>query len=265
MKMSRFYSILIFLLCPVLSGLGEENVLPVPPEKSNASVRKTAMPELGETRIEKILDGYYQQGLGGPEKWEEVVSLNITGTLKTEDERLALNAYQRKPDLIKMKLFHEAAQSSLVLAYDGELAWKQTGRRAEPEPMTGAEARRFIHSARFGNHLLHPYAEGKRIRLIDTVPVAGSICHHIRVELDTGYQVDYFIDIRSYLERKVVNTDLRTGFTNSIIYKDYAREFGMPVARKVESSEKGEWVSTLLIDEVKVNSGIMPWMFHFPE
>jgi len=127
------------------------------------------------------------------------------------------------------------------------------------------EARRFIHSARFGNYLLYPFAEGKRIRLIDTVPVEGAICHQIRVELDTGYQVDYYIDIRSYLEVKVVNTDLRSGSVNSVIYKDYIREFGMPIAKKVESFEGGEWVSSLVLDEVKVNSGVMPWMFHMPE
>jgi hypothetical protein len=131
--------------------------------------------------------------------------------------------------------------------------------------MAEQEARHFIHSARFGNYLLYPFAEGKRISLIDTVPVEGAICHQVRVELDTGYQVDYFIDIRSYLETKVVNTDLHSGVTNSVIYKDYTREFGMPIAKKVESREDGEWVSSLVLDEVKVNSGVMPWMFHMPK
>lgn len=97
------------------------------------------------------------------------------------------------------------------------------------------------------------------------MPVEGAICHQIRVELDTGYQVDYFIDIRSYLEIKVVNADLRSGSTNSLIYQDYTRELGMPIARKVKSFEGGKWVSTLLIDEVKINTGVMPWMFHMPE
>jgi hypothetical protein len=164
-----------------------------------------------------------------------------------------------------MSLFPESGQNGLILAYDGEVAWKQIARRGEPERMAEAEARRFIHSARFGSYLLYPFAEGKRISLIDTVPVEGAICHHIRVELDTDYQVDYFIDIRNYLEIKVVNTDLRSETTHSIIYKDYIRELGMPVARKVKSFENGKWVSTLLVDEVKMNSGVMVWMFHMPE
>ena len=139
------------------------------------------------------------------------------------------------------------------------------GKRTKPMPMTETEARRFIHSARFGNYLLYPFMEGKRIRLIDTVPVEGAICHKIRVELDTEYQIDYYIDIQTSLEVKVVNQDLRTGSVNSIIYRDYTRDFGIPIAKKVESREEGEWVSTLIREEIKLNTGIMPWMFHMPE
>ena len=82
-----------------------------------------------------------------------------------------------------------------------------------------------------------------------------------RVTLDTDYQVDYFLDIRTYLEIKAVNTDLRTGKVNSLVYQDYFREYGMPIARQVESFEDGEWVSSLRLDEVKVNAGVIPWMF----
>lgn len=263
--MRRFYYILTLLSCSALLGSEKEHVLSIAPEKLDVIARKAAMPEIGESRVGKILNRYYQKGLGGPDDWEKIVSLKFTGKLVTEKGELELNAYQKKPNLIKMRLFRESGENSLILAYDGEDAWKQKGRRGEVERMTGTEARRFIHSARFGNYLLYPYAEGKRISLVDTVPVEGAICHQIRVELDTGYQVDYFIDIRSYLEIKVVNTDLRSGLSNSIIYKDYIREFGMPIAQKMESFEADKWVSTLRIDQVKVNSGIMSWMFRMPE
>jgi len=263
--MSRLPYMLVFLAGSALCASDDGKVLSLPPEELNVIVRKTAIPELGDSRIAKILSRYFREGLGGAENWDKIVSLNLTGELKTEEGELKLNAYQKKPNLIKMNIYKDSVQNGLTLAYDGKVAWKQTGRRAKSELMTETEARRFIHSARFGNYLLYPFAEGKRIRLIDTVPVEGAICHQIRVELDTGYQVDYYIDIRSYLEVKVVNTDLRSGSVNSVIYKDYIREFGMPIAKKVESFEGGEWVSSLVLDEVKVNSGVMPWMFHMPE
>jgi hypothetical protein len=263
--MLRLFHIYLFGTASLLFGSEGGMLLAPPPGEMNVTIRKTAMPELGNNRVAKILNRYYREGLGGEENWEKIVSLRISGELKTKDGELRLNAYQKKPNLIKMNLYNETARNGMTLAYDGEDAWKQQGRRAKPEQMSDEEARRFIHSARFGNYLLYPYAEGKQIRFVDTVPVEGTICHQIRVELDTGYQVDYFIDIRSYLEIKVVNSDLRNGTVNSVIYEDYIREFGMPIAKKVESREGGEWVSSLVIDEVKVNSGVMPWMFHMPD
>ena len=93
------------------------------------------------------------------------------------------------------------------------------------------------------------------------MPTEGYICHQIRVTLDSGYQVDYFIDVRTYLQRKAVHLDLRSGLVNSIVYKNYVRELGMPIAKEVESFENGEWVSSLTLNNFKVNSGVMPWMF----
>ena len=130
--------------------------------------------------------------------------------------------------------------------------------------MAPDEARRFINSAQFGSHLLYPFREGKTIELMDTVAVDGAICHQLQVRLQNGYQIDYYIDIRSYRERKVVSADLRTGSVNTFEYGDYTVVSGMPIARRVESFESGEWVSLLELSEIKINSGVMPWMFSRP-
>lgn len=242
------------------AGESAGDTLQSPAEEISIILRQTPMPELGNGRLAKILTRYYIEGLGGSENWKEISSLKVSGTLKLKDGEFELNAYQKKPDLIKMTI--RGNQGDLVLGYDGEIAWQEMpGRDAIPQPMAAAEARRFKHSAHFGNHLLYPYASGKTIEYIDTVPAEGNVCHQIRVVLDTDYQIDYFIDIRTYLEIKVVNTDLLQGKTNSVIYKDYIREFGMPIAKQVESYENGEWVSSLTLEHVKVNSGVVPWMF----
>lgn len=233
------------------------------PEKMNVLIRQTAMPEMGDSRIEKILRRYYIEGLGGAENWEKIESLRVAGTLKLKGTDYELNAYQKKPDYIKMKIY--GPQQDVTLGYDGKVAWQISSQVKEgAQPMDTEAARRFIHGAHFGNHLLYPYAKGKTVSYIDTVPVEGTICHQMRVVLDTGFQVDYFIDIRTYLEIKVTNLDLQNSRSSSVVYTDYIREFGMPIAKKVTSYENGEWVSDLTLEEVKVNSGIMPWMFKMP-
>ncbi len=262
--MLRFLNSLIFLPCLACLAADEENHLPIPAEIDEA-LRAEPMPELGDTRVERILMRYYAEGIGGTENWGGVERVNVIGQLRTEETELRVNAFHKKPNFTRISLSPQSRLNELILAYDGKLAWMQQGRDGVPEPMGEAEARRFIHNSEFGNYLLHPFATGKRIRLVDTVPVEGTICHQIRVELDSGFQVDYFIDIRSYLEIKIVNTDLRDGSSSSDLYKDYDRVGGMPIAKRVESYVDGKWVSTLLLDEVRVNSGVMPWMFEMPD
>lgn len=232
-------------------------------EELTVDLRTDPMPKTGATRLGKILARYYAEGLGGSDNWEKVRSLKVSGRLKLESGEYDFAAYQKKPHYIKMTV--EGPQRDLVLGYDGREAWRfvpDSGKAVAV--MEGNEARRFIHSAHFGNHLLFPFAEGKQIDYIDTMPVEGAICHQIRVTLSTGYQVDYFIDVKSYLEIKVVNVDLRTDFVNTIVYQDYIREFGMPIAKRVDSYEGDQWVSQLELEEVRVNSGVMPWMFEQP-
>ncbi|WP_269525566.1 hypothetical protein [Coraliomargarita parva] len=252
----------------VAGAASTESELPLAPadgKEVTVSLRQEPMPQLNNSRLGQILSRYYREGLGGPDNWNRIESLKVSGTIHSGSDDFAFQAYQKKPDLIKMTI--RGNGGILTLGYDGQDAWKVlpgAGNSRTAEKMQDDEARRFIHSAHFGNHLLYPFAGGKRLEYIDTVPVEGTICHQIRVTLATGYQVDYYIDIRRYLEIKVVNKDLRSGFTNSLIYDDYIREFGMPIAKEIRSFEEGKLVSTLYLQEVKVNSGVMPWMFRLP-
>lgn len=221
------------------------------------------MPEMSTDRLGAILNRYYKEGLGGPGNWEKVVSLRVFGRLILEGGEFKFNAYRKKPHYIKMTI--RGNRRHIKMGYDGRTAWQVSAKGGSAVEMPAGQARQFIHSAHFGNYLLYPYARGKELEYLNTVPVDGVVCHQLRVTLDSGYQVDYFIDIRTYLEIKVITTDLRSGKVSSVVYEDYIREFGMPIAQKVVSSENGVWASTLELDEVKVNSGVMPWMFKMPK
>ena len=250
-------------LCATLTSESElkamGDTLSMPTEQINY-IMQSPMPDVGKGRLARILTRYYNDCLGGAEQWDQISSLKLNGTLKLKEGAYELIIYQKKPDLIKMIIRDNWSHQEL--AHDGTNAWKKiNGSKIEPELMKESEARRFKHSSLLGSHLLYPYARGKEIEYLDTVPTEGYICHQIRVTLDSGYQVDYFIDIRTYLQRKAVHLDLRSGLVNSIVFKNYIREFGMPIAKEIESFENGEWVSSLTLNGFKVNLGVMPWMF----
>ena len=238
------------------------NALQLPSSEINNSLQQKAMPELGEGQLARILSRYYNIGLGGLKAWEKINSLKISGTLTFAQGPLELYAYQRKPNLYKLNLRKD--QLEMVLSHDGDNAWQKKPGQT-PEYMPSGQARGFKHGSIFGNYLLYPHASGKEIIYIGTVTIDGEHCHHVRVRLQTKFQVDYFFSVHSYLNVKVDHTDLLSGNTNSIFYRDYIRVAGIPIPTLTENHESGKWMSTLSIDEVKPNLGLAPWIFRMPK
>ncbi|MGC6455447.1 MAG: hypothetical protein ACON46_02835 [Coraliomargaritaceae bacterium] len=229
------------------------------------SVRKMPMPDTGDTRIGKILTRFYNKGLGGPENWDTIITMRSSGVLRlASGDSMEIEVYQRKPNLIKVVL-RDKGRAVLTLSYNGELAWRQGVDPEDVQLMDEKEARRFIHSSFFGSYLLYPYAPGKKIEYLETLPVEQTVCHKLRVHLDTDYQVDYYIDVSNYHELRVENLDVHSGMKNTVHYYDYTVVSGMPMAMRVENYEEEKLLSTLELKDYKVNIGIMPWMFDLPK
>ena len=222
-----------------------------------------AMPSLGESRLEQILQGYYQHGLGGPEAWENVSSLYTIGHLKMDSGDFQLITCRKKPHYMKKTIVN--ARYYLEIVSNGKSAWQISGKGGVAKEMEADRMRRFIFDAQFGSHLLYPNAPGKQIEYIDTVPANGSVCHLLQVTLETGYRVEYFINVHTFLVIKEAITDLHSEKMYTRVYSDYSRESGLPIARKITTYENGKWVSTLKIDVLKINTGMMPWMFDCQE
>lgn len=246
-----------------LAAYAEVETLPIPPEIT-PSQREIAMPELGSTRIEKLLTRYYEEGLGGIEVWKKINSMRTSGTLEMEDTTYDLISFQLKPDRIKLVLKRDSDE--VVLGYDGNEVWQHYPKVDHPgSVMPDEDARQFIHSSVFGNYLLYPYRGQKKIEYIDTVPEAGTVCHQIRVTLDSNYQVDYYIDVRTHLEIRIDNYDRNSNKRITLRCSDYQKVDGLPVAHLVKTfNEADETITIFKIDTVKFNVGLVNWFFKRP-
>ena len=95
-----------YLLCSLgffVTLLGESdsislgNTLSMPTDQINTIMRQSAMPDLGEGRLSRILTRYYNESLGGAEKWDEISSLQVSGTIALATGEFELTVYQKKP------------------------------------------------------------------------------------------------------------------------------------------------------------------------
>ncbi len=261
-----FYGILglgVLLSCTFAAEDNADAAVDATSDEAMLILRQTAMPEMKGDRLGWILTRCYNAGFGGADNWEKVTSLRISGRLTLEAGEFKLKSYHKKPHYIKILI--DGPRGRLQMGYDGNTAWEILPPDPAVMEMGVNQARLFTHNAHFGNYLLYPYAAGKQIEYLDTVAVDGAICHQIRVTLESGFQVDYFVDIRTYLESKIIVTDLRTGEVSETLSEDYSREAGIPIARKVVNFKNGVRVSTLELDKITVNTGVIPWMFEMPK
>ena len=253
---------ILFSLSPLTAEVKNE-CLQVP-DDITASQREAAMPELGNSNLEKLLTRYYQLGLSGSDTWSGIYSIRLKGTLALIDKEFKMSCYQRKPNRLKMIL--DSSHGQIVLGYDGKEAWQHMPETNSPAALMSAdEARRFIHSSVFGNYLLYPYRSGKTIEYLGTTREMDTVCHRIRVVMQNSYSVDYYIDVRSYLDVKIVNRDLKFNTSTTLLCSDFRTINGFPVAHKVVSKTDEGVETTLTLEQVDFNIGLTDWMFNRPE
>lgn len=254
---STVAAILLFLAAIPLAAAAQAE--PTGPDAPDVSLKP--MPEVPDPRLNRILQRYYEEALGGEEKWRRLESLRIQGVLTNADGEFALKAYHKKPDFLKMTL--TSPDAALVLGYDGVTAWKAFGGPGQGRavPMDDGEARQFVFNARFDTYLVYPLASGKTVEYVDFIPTEGEESHHLRVSLDNGFVVDYFLDITSFLVGRAIISDLRTGTVNTIEYHDYRPVRDTFIAHHVVSRKNGVFNSELRIEKIEPNIGMMTWMF----
>jgi hypothetical protein len=227
------------------------------------ALEQSAMPELYPSKLGQILTRHYNEGLGGFEKWKQLKSLRMKGMIETaEGESYQYESLLKKPNYLKMVMFQE--EGDYVLAFDGVNAREKSPLSNEAVLLNPGDPKfRLIQqSAQFGSYLLYPFSSKKNMEYLGTERKAGSVCHWIRVELDTHFILDYFIDVKTYKEVQVVLKDLLNPVNQSLIhYSNYKMINGFPIAHEIRSEKFGEWASILTIDSVDTNVGSLHWMF----
>lgn len=281
--MFLFLRVVIFFstLFPALaiasgSGLGDEKINRLLPDGFELTelLEQMPMPELYPSKLGLVLSRYYK-ALGGLENWSQIKSLKITGELieANKGEPLSYVSISKKPNLLKMEIDASSGSSSsseegeevgYALSFDGQNAWmkffsEKSAIRLDPDD---SKVRLLRQSAEFASLLLYPFRSDKSFEYLGTTREENSVCHWIRVRTKSQFIVDYYIDAQYYKEVKVVlNDSLSSEGGLTIKYSDYRTIDAFPIAYKVITEKAGQVESTLNIDSVEKNVGVLKWMF----
>ena len=226
------------------------------------SLIDSAMPELRQSQLGKILTRYYNNCLGGADHWKMINSFKVSAELNTADGIQTYESIYKKPNFYKIAISSE--ETTNIVAFDGNNKWqKQISGEEWSYPKIAPNWHRMIHEPELATYFLYPMQTGKTYQYEGTVRELNTVCFKVRLLTKQGYLIDYYIDIESYCIISIKIIDRLKEFSPVIIeYSDHRLVDGVYFAHKIKYHVDGQWDSTLNVKNITTNVGVANWMFY---
>ena len=225
------------------------------------TIINSAMPDLNESQLGKILTRFYKKSLGGREYWDKINSIKFSGELNTNKGTFDYLSIVKKPNFYKISI--SSAKSTTIVAFDGKDKWRKqiAGEEESPAEMV-PEMHRMLHEPELLLHLLYPLKNGKSFKYQGTQRKFNTVCFKISLLIEEGYSIDYYIDTESYLIVAAEITDMLSDFYPVLIaYSNYKTLNSLYFAHTIKFYMRDRLESTLNINNVSTNSGAVRWLF----
>lgn len=253
--------LLVALMTPI-AAQEESAELDTPQPSRDAAQVRDPMDLTGvDSGVASILRNHYRHNYQSSETWERVQSLRFEGMLHLKERSLRFVAFKKKPNNVKIMVSSDE-RPVMVMAYDGADAWQiDPTRSAEPVDMPAAEALNFIRDAVTGSHLLNTGMPGKRIELQGSTVVDGRRHYELLVTLPTGQTLTSLLDMVTFSEYLKITQNAVTGDRETVKTLESKMVEGIHIPTRSELSIDGKVVHTIEITDVRINVGVMSWMF----
>ena len=251
-------------LCTELRlDLEKQSIYTLLPDGSELTnkLRNEPIPELKGSILGQILSRFYKESTGGLENWKDVNSVAMSSKYKNAEGEFKHRIIAKKPDFIKVSIY--MSNGVYLKSFDGNHGWEKFPTEQKAKLIRDEQSlRRLANDSRFMNHLLYPFKKGKAYEYMGIVRESDSVCHKIRVHTEKHFIMDYFIDVETYLEVKVVQTD-SMGYFDRVELNISGHKIieGMPFPIKVETYINGSWNSEMIMEKIETNVGLVNWMF----
>lgn len=217
-----------------------------------------------EQSVEYILERYID-GMGGRAALERIKSVRLSGIVEYPDgSRHSITVLKKKPDRVRVVL--DTGTLRFIQAYNGQVPWfaRESGRYSFHDRMRGELADSFIREAPLENVLINPAGIDVDLELGPDVSVAGMPCFQIIAHLPGGAKVVHHIEKDSFLERRILEYDKEGELISELVPGKFQKIDGVAFAMKIVRLRDGETISTLTLDEVETNVGILDSAFDPP-
>lgn len=217
-----------------------------------------------EANIDYVLTRYVD-AMGGRAALQKLISMRLTGTISNPDGELQhLVGLKKKPNLVRLTL--DAGNIRFVQAYNGKVAWtsRESGDRFDCVAMEETVAANFIREAPITNALVDRNRPGVELEMGEEITIVGIPCYQIIVTIEDGSSMIYCISKETFLEHRIIQRDAEGNILSESVPSKFELVNGVTFAMRTQRIVKGKPTSTIDIESVDVNLGLLNTAFNPP-
>jgi len=210
----------------------------------------------------------YVESMGGMASLQRIMSVRMSGNVEYPDgSRHSITVLKKRPDKVRVSL--DTGQVRFIQAYNGTEAWfgRKAGRNEFHDRMRGDLRDSFIREAPLENVLLSSrlqQQEEVRISLGQDVTVAKKPCYQVIARFPSGAKVIHYIEKETFLERRILEFDDEGNLVSELVPGGFETHGGVSFATNIVRLKDGSAVSTLRLEEIDLNVGILNSAFDPP-
>lgn len=218
--------------------------------------------------VEEILHNYFEN-IGGKDKWANIKSMKIEGTMSMQGMVLPLTIYSKAPnkEYVEMNVLGK----TIIQAFDGETSWKINPFQGGTTPQKGTpEETKKASKGQFENDFINYKDKGHTLTLEGKEEIEGTLCFKLKMVKVTGEVIIHFFDEETYIpimiRTIVINEDLLEANVAEVYFSDYNEVGdGMYMAFFTESKMDGQILQEMTIEKVEINLEINDAQFEMPK
>lgn len=217
-----------------------------------------------DQNVDYVLERYVE-AMGGRASLENIKSVRLSGAISYPSGlKHNITVLKKKPDLVRVAL--DTGTIRFIQAYDGKVAWfsRQAGKNAFYDRMRGQLADNFIREAPLENVLINPRDTGVELSLGEDVEIARIPCYQVIAEFPDSSKIIHYIEKDTFLERRIFEYNEKGELVADLIPSNFEIIQGVLFALQIIRMNGNEIVSTLQLDDVEANVGILDTPFSPP-